>query len=402
MNPILEVYFINQFFIMNRIISLLLFFLFLLAGCTEPVQKQKTCHLTGKVVDRKSKALKLINAVTGDYSVQSVTIPIDSNGNFSYDLKYDTLEAYELAFEDELTNGLWRPILFFPDADTLKFVLYPMEKSDSNLIVGGRLSQEKKEMFDNLMNRFYDVYMKLQRGLDSLKNCETCDPAIVEIYRKKIDSIDNTAKYYKLQFGKEKGDLFGFYQLLEIMHYDSDMRFYSLDTLEKYCNYFQQKFSGHPYVEISKYRFNALKNIKVGGRFIPFSAPDSTGKIWHVSDFILKNKLTLIDLWAPWCGPCIRKSRKLIPVYEQYKGLGFSIFAVVGGISDKQSYLQAIRKHPYPWLVASDINDVNRVWEKYGITKSGGKEFLIDNNGVIVAVDPTPEEIIKHLSRISR
>ena len=68
---------------MNRIYALLQAFLILLLSCTDNVQKQKTCHLTGKVVSRNSTALELINATSGDYRIQSVTIPIDSNGVFN-------------------------------------------------------------------------------------------------------------------------------------------------------------------------------------------------------------------------------------------------------------------------------------------------------------------------------
>jgi len=390
---------------MNRIVTLLQAFLILglilLLSCTDNVPKQETCHLTGKVVGRNSTAMELINATSGEYHIQSVTIPIDSNGVFNYDLKYKIMEAYEMAFEDELNSGAWRPVLFFPDADTIKFTLYPMKLADSNKIEGGRLSQEKSEMFNHIKNQYYVAYMTLQTRLDSLKKCNNCNPGLLTTCQRKLDSIESRALYYKLQFAKLKGDIYGFYQLLDIIRYDKDRRFYSLDTLEKYSLFFQEKFPNHPYVEILKYRFNALSNIKVGGRFVPFSAPDSTGKIWHVSDFVLKNKLTLIDLWAPWCAPCIRKSKKMIPVYEQYKDSGFSIFAVVGGINDKSSFLQSIRKFHYPWLLTSDVNDENKIWEKYGIPNAGGEEFLVDKNGIIVAINPSPIEIIEKLAKIS-
>ncbi len=75
------------------------FVILLITGC-KSVIKQKTCHLSGMVKGRDSKAI-LLGKQTDNPSSFDIEIPIDSKGHFYYDLKYENLEAYELIFKEE-------------------------------------------------------------------------------------------------------------------------------------------------------------------------------------------------------------------------------------------------------------------------------------------------------------
>ena len=46
----------------------------------------------------------------------------------------------------------------------------------------------------------------------------------------------------------------------------------------------------------------------------------------------------------------------------------------------------SIDKYNYPWKTYIEISDKNRIWEKYGISNSGGAQFLINKDGIIVAI----------------
>ena len=87
----------------------------------------------------------------------------------------------------------------------------------------------------------------------------------------------------------------------------------------------------------------------------------------------------------------------MIPVYLKYKDSGFGIIGVVGGIKNIESYQKAIDKENFPWRNLREINNENRIWEKFNIMNSGGATFLIDNEGIILAINPTIEETEKIL-----
>ena len=136
---------------------------------------------------------------------------------------------------------------------------------------------------------------------------------------------------------------------------------------------------------------NSFTNIKIGGKYIDFSAPDFNGNIVTLSEQI-KGKVALIDLWASWCGPCRRASISMIPVYEEYKNKGFNIVGVARE-SERSRAVNAAKKDGYPWINLIELNDRNKIWERYGIGNGGGSTFLIDRDGTILAIHPTAKEV---------
>ncbi len=365
-------------------------FTFIFSGCNN--SDEFICHLTGKVVNRESRVLILKKQVDSPENSEK-RIFIDSLGNFEYDLKYKYIEAYELVFEDEYKRGLWDPVTFFPDGDTLKFVLYPVSQKGNDKITGSKLSLKEKELTKRFEEDYYDEYMFWYTKKDSLSNINMSLSEYGLFVSNKIDSIYDEAELSVYGKPVDELNIYDYSRFLTLLNIERDRKHIPVDTLKHILNRFKQRFPGHPYNEIAGYRVNGLENIKVGGRFVDFVAPDSSGTNHRISDVVFTKQLTLIDLWSPWCVPCIRKSKNLLPLYEELNKFGFEVIGVIGGINDRKQYLDALRKYNYPWLVLSEIKNKNNIWEKYNISKSGGKQFLVDNNGKIVAVNPTVQDI---------
>ena len=376
---------------MNRLNTFILGCI-LFAYCSS--DNEKTCQLTGKVIDRNSKTL-ILKKQTEDSRNRQIEIQIDSSGFFKYVLDFQFIEAYELIFKDELEKGSWRPTLFFPDNDKIEFTLYPMEKADSNEIVGSKLSLEESIYNQIIKDTYYDKYVFWNQKLDSLKKINQTDSDYAKEFSDSIIAIMTEVPQFELMYAKKKENIYGYNKFLKILRNEKDRKLFAIDTLKTLANLFQQRFPNHPYNEISKLRLNGLMNIKVGGDYIDFTAQDSIGNSFTLSDIISNNKLTLVDLWAPWCGPCIRKSQKAVPIYEEFKDKGFGVIGVIGGISTKEQFKQAIGKHKYPWILLAEIDNKNKLWEKYYISKGGGGQFLVDSKGKILAINPKPEELRK-------
>ena len=54
---------------------------------------------------------------------------------------------------------------------------------------------------------------------------------------------------------------------------------------------------------------------------------------------------------------------------------------------------EAIKKDGYPWLKLIELNDTNQIWTKYRIPNAAGGTFLVNAEGIILAINPTVEEI---------
>lgn len=137
---------------------------------------------------------------------------------------------------------------------------------------------------------------------------------------------------------------------------------------------------------------NAIESIKVGEKFVDFSAPDLNGNLVKLSDEI-KGKVALLDLWATWCGPCIAKSKTMISLYNEYKDKGFTIVGVAGEFKSTTNLIKYLEREKWPWLNLVELDRQNMLWQKYGADNSGGAMFLIDQNGKILAKDPTADEV---------
>jgi thiol-disulfide isomerase/thioredoxin len=159
-----------------------------------------------------------------------------------------------------------------------------------------------------------------------------------------------------------------------------------------------EKHPGHPYISLIGNIIEGRKNTRIGGRFIDFSAPDLNGQMIKLSD-IIEGKVALLDLWSSWCSSCIAYSRTLIPVYNEFKR---NDFIIVGVSADKNAtrLFNLNKRENYPWINLVEINNQNKIWEKYNIINAGGKAFLIDKNGIVIAIQPTANELRDILSKV--
>ena len=133
--------------------------------------------------------------------------------------------------------------------------------------------------------------------------------------------------------------------------------------------------------------------VAVGKQYIDFEAPDVEGTMHRLSTLIEGAELTLLDLWASWCGPCRRGSIAVLPLYEEYKERGFKVIGVARESEDLSNLQHAIKQDGYPWPQLVELDDRIHLWSQYGCSNAAGRKFLIDKAGTILAIDPSVEEL---------
>ena len=124
---------------------------------------------------------------------------------------------------------------------------------------------------------------------------------------------------------------------------------------------------------------------------------DTEGKPVTISSF--KGKYVLVDFWASWCRPCRAENPNVVAAYNQYKNKNFTILGVSLD-SDKQAWIDAIKKDNLTWAHMSDLKQ----WESAAVPAYmfNGIPFnvLIDPNGIIIAESLRGEALSQKLAEV--
>lgn len=397
-----------------------------------------TCKIIGQIIGRDSKSLLLFRATEDPDRVTKTIIPVN-NGKFEYTLNAPFIEAYFLMFQDESEIGTYRYIYFFSEPGTTVFKLHSLEECNQDEIIGGKLTSEYYSFIKMNSNTYQPQKMRIRDSIAELKkrdgyfsiefimqqaklneamsrteaensNERDLETAVSQTQvvqnmintgdyvtqkgkalNDKMDSIIVLENRHRLDYIKNNPTLVSYYFLIEYAKAIEDCQGITINDIKSILPMFTVNYPGHPYTNLIAVMVESLSQIKIGGAFYDFTAPDLNGKLYKVSE-IIEGKYAVIDLWASWCGPCINGSRNFLPIYEEFKDKGFTICGVAREYKNTDALRQRIHKEKFPWVNLVELDDKNQIWLHYSV-QGGGRKFLVDNKGVIIAIEPSPEEI---------
>ncbi|TKC63991.1 AhpC/TSA family protein [Pedobacter hiemivivus] len=146
-------------------------------------------------------------------------------------------------------------------------------------------------------------------------------------------------------------------------------------------------------------RIKGMRSGKIGDMTLPFSLPDTAGRMVKLTDF--RGKYVLLDFWATWCIPCIAEMPNVINAWNTYKNKNFTVVGVSLDRPDsKERWLKMIRESKYNWTQLSDLKFWNCEAALLYNVNSVPANFLIDPKGIIIATNLRGEALQKKLSEI--
>jgi len=129
---------------------------------------------------------------------------------------------------------------------------------------------------------------------------------------------------------------------------------------------------------------------KPGCKFVDFTITNDT-ITQSLSDYVGKGRYTLVDFWASWCGPCIRETKVLKKIREEFEGKNLDILGVA--VWDEPANTEAaIKRHNLPW--PQIINAQTVPTDLYGISGIPCI-ILFSPDGTIISRDLQGEELIQ-------
>ena len=119
-----------------------------------------------------------------------------------------------------------------------------------------------------------------------------------------------------------------------------------------------------------------------------FSGPTPKGEELSLND--IKGKVTIIDFWAAWCGPCRKENPNVVNIYNKYHDKGLEIISVSLDGSPRQknskdAWIKAIEKDNLTWYHISHLSYFNDPIAKQYHIQSIPSTFILDSEGIIIA-----------------
>jgi peroxiredoxin len=136
----------------------------------------------------------------------------------------------------------------------------------------------------------------------------------------------------------------------------------------------------------------------IGSKAPEIALPNAKGEIVKLSS--LHGKVVVLDFWASWCGPCRRSFPAMRNVYSRFKDKGLEIYGVsIDG--NERAWNAAIQQDQTNWLHVIDRtagrgNELTETWNLQYIPST----FVINKEGVIVAVSPSKEKLESLLKKL--
>ena len=301
-------------------------------------------------------------------------------GNFMFKNKLVTPENYTITIEG--VDG--RIVVFLENTE------YNITASATELqmatITGGEaqqesilLNQKRKEISDN-----YNTAALMQE----YRAEGTTDERKSEIRQISQKASGETAEMEKIFYAEHP------YSFLTLMYFNNNIDKYEQHEADAKIAEFKAmpKFAENRMLKEAEEKLNVLKSLVIGQLAPQFTLNDPDGNPIAFKDVYSKNKLTMIDFWAGWCGPCRNFNPTLVKIHKKFKPLGFDIIGVSLDHT-KQEWTDAIAKDGLEWTHVSDL----KFWEseaaKMYYIRYIPQSAFVDQNGILVHRDAGQDEL---------
>lgn len=271
---------------------------------------------------------------------------------------------------------------FFPENQDVT-VVGDIKNTKAVEILGGE-AQNLYNIYNKKLNEYNLQLMDLYTQMDEAYSNN--DSILMEQLNQQGSEIMEQQTDYTGQFIEEHKDHF-------IGHYilDENKQDYPLESLKEIVAGFTTESL---YTKDLNDYIAKMENVSVGKPFIDFTLKTVDDQEVTLSEYIKGNKLTLVDFWASWCGPCRQENPIVLAAYNTYHEKGFNVL----GVSLDQNvddWQKAVADDQLPWTHVNDIGaKVSELYLVYYIPSN----LLIDENGIIVEKNLRGEDLEKALA----
>ena len=279
-------------------------------------------------------------------------------------------------------------------------VVFMLENSEIDIDINKKILAESKVTgsdsnddflaFQNGMKDIRTQGMELMRKHDELNIQEGTKAS--DSFTNALNELREKLTNHPIKFAKENNDSHFSLDIIrmEISRPNADVVKY----MEVYDNLSPRLKTSEKAKEIKEQldelykEYERVAHLEVGNPAPNFKAPTPDGDMVSLDD--LRGKVTIIDFWAAWCGPCRRENPNVVRIYEKYHEKGLEIIGVsLDGQSrqpnPKKAWLEAIESDKLTWNHVSNLKYFNDPVAKLYNIQAIPATYILDSKGTIVA-----------------
>jgi thiol-disulfide isomerase/thioredoxin len=298
-----------------------------------------------------------------------------TNGKFVFTGKVVTPEPYYLNIE-----GQERQLSFFLDNGeiTLRASIDSLHK----MTLHGPATTLFAKSVDDVEHTFYDAWpYDYQALVNEYHDAATSPERQTEIIRIAEEAEEHVAAVQQQMAAEyaETHPTSPYTAYILRQHTEN----FSIEELEIYLSALQEARPDNRFVQDLAVTVPAIKATAEGQIASDFTQHNPDGQPLTFSTIYTKNKLTMIDFWASWCGPCRRFNPTLVALYQKYHPKGLEIVAV--SLDNKaDNWTAAIAKDNLTWRHVSDLQGWNNAVAKQYNIRYIPQNIFVNATGEIV------------------
>lgn len=330
------------------------------------------CQLGGYKIKGSGDALRdgdtLFIISTTDESYTPIDTVVVKDGEFETSGKIDSTASCVLVWPNETP----RQLMFFIEPGTVRLTI---SKTPENTKVAGTKTNE-------IWQKMQDSITVLARQGDMIGRYMQQNNLTAEEMKSKKAELDRIGEAFRGYINecaeKNIGNEVGYLLLV-----NSD-KIIKPEKQSELIGKLPENMKNRPAVKELLRRLTSSEATPVGGTLTNFTMNDMDGKPVDVMTEIGRHKITVIDFWASWCGPCRNEMPSVVRLYETYKNSGLGIIGISLD-SKKEAWENAVKAMDMQWVQLSDLKGWDNAAARMFYVQSIPQTIVVDNKGTILA-----------------
>lgn len=347
-------------------------------------------HVTGTAEGTVDGDTIYLAVMTGFFQLAPTDTAIVKNGAFAF---YGTIDGADMRVAVAMHKGQMIGMTdFILENAPISLQIYPQDSNKKPIVKGG----QTQKLYDEVTKEDED-FSKLMDKPYEQANDSTLPQDIRNKAKAQLDSLRKISTNRHFEF-----------IMAHIPSPISDMllQWYAQDMTEKQVNAILNKMTAsgiqYQYYKQIMAERRISKATAVGQHYTDIVLKGIDGKTdIQLSAYINKNRYTLLDFWASWCGPCRAEMPNVVKVYKLYHNKGLEVVGVSLD-NNHEAWVKAISTLKMPWPQMSDLKGWKSTAAAAYNIRAIPANVLIDNKGNIIAKDLRGEELLKKMEELMK